>query len=146
MLFRYLNSTTCIEQDELTLIEQKINTLLDKEEGWKRINFLPQINYAVDNLRDRPWNKLTNLYLVALFKSKSGWTIIKTFPNGLFCRRSSNNNRLRLSFLAQSLNCNAFYLEANHQYQEFLLEINAKGDTFLTGSQGMESGSTELTV
>jgi hypothetical protein len=139
MLFRYWNSTTCIMNDNLPLVEQNITKLLEEEEEWKKINLLPKIDYAVDDLRNKPWDKLTNLSLIALFKTESGWTIIKTFPERLFCRRSSNNNRLRLSFLAQLLNCNAFYLEASHQDREFLLEANAKGDTFLTGCQGMES-------
>lgn len=88
------------------------------------------MNYDAKQLRVKPWDKLSNLWIIALFKSQSEWTIIKTFPKELFCRRAYGYSHPRLSDLTKELNCKAFYLKVHHDNPEFLLEADATGYTF----------------
>lgn len=139
MLFRYWNKTICIDYEDIDSLERRIIQLLQEEEGYYHIHQLPKLNYDAKQLRVKPWKKLPNLWIIALFKSQSKWTVIKTFPSDLFCRPASGFNHLRLSTLTKRLNCKSFYLDVHHDNPEFLLESNSTGDTFLSGCPGAES-------
>jgi hypothetical protein len=139
MLFRYWNHTTCIDYDNIDDLEKAIIQLLEKEKGCHRIHQLPSLNYDAKQLKLKPWDKLPTLWIIALSKSLSGWTVIKTFPKGLFCRRAYGYSHSRLSDLTEELNCKAFYLEVHHDNPEFLLEADARGYTFLSCCPGAEN-------
>ncbi|WP_107666606.1 hypothetical protein [Cyanothece sp. BG0011] len=139
VFFRYWNFTTCIDFNNLDVLEQKINKLLEEEEDCFRLSQLPQLDFEPKQLRlNYPEEKLPNLWIIALFKSNNEWITIKTFPTGILCERSFNATRPRLSYLTERLNCNAFHLEVHEDDYGYLLETDASGHIALSGSPGAD--------
>jgi hypothetical protein len=135
--FRYWNFTTCIDFNELDALEREISQLLEQEEGCHRLLQLPQLNCAPEQLRlNYPEAKLPDLWIVGLFEAANDWTVIKTFPTGLLCKRALGAERPRLSYLSERLNCNSFHLEVYEDVGGFLFEADASGHTFLDGCGG----------
>ncbi len=134
VFFRYWNFTTCIDCNDLNVLEREIIQLLEQEEGCYCLAQLPKLDFEPEQLRlNYPEEKLPNLWIVALFKSDNQWTVIKTFPTGILCHRAKGANRPRLSYLTEQLNCNAFHLEVHRDVEGFLLETDPAGNTFLSG-------------
>ena len=137
--FRYWNYTTCIEFKNFNILEQKVTQLLETEEGCRRLSQLPELKYTLNQLRNHPWERLPNLWIIGLFEGANQRTIIKTFPTGILCSRASNANRPRLSNLTKQIKCNAFHLEVNQDVGGFLFKADAMGNTFLSDCPGAEA-------
>jgi len=137
--FRYWNYTTCIESENFNILEQKVTRLLETEKKCRRLSQPPELQYTLNQLLNRPWEKLSNLWIICLFKGANQWTIIKTFPTGILCGRAYNANRPRLSNLTKQIKCSAFHLEVHQDVGGFLFEANAMGHTFLSGCPGAET-------
>jgi hypothetical protein len=65
-------------------------------------------------------------------------------PSELLCERSEGANRPRLSVLATQLGCDAFYLGVYDRVVGMLLEANAAGLTFVSGSFGPDIPSEQF--
>ncbi|MDZ8187527.1 MAG: hypothetical protein RMX96_22090 [Nostoc sp. ChiSLP02] len=131
MFIEFRNYTTCIQSNNLDSIEVAVSRILELE-GCRRISLPPQ-TLSNEELRQTPWLLLRNLWIVGLFVSTQGWTIVKTEPSELLCRRARDAARPRLSELAMQIDCNAFHFSAYGHYG-ILLEANAMGQTFISGS------------
>ncbi|MEH2282919.1 MAG: hypothetical protein V7K90_16585 [Nostoc sp.] len=131
MFIEFRNYTTCIQSDNFDSIELAITGIFELE-GCRRISQPPQ-PLSNEELRQTPWLLLPNLWIVGLFVSTPGWTIVKTEPNELLCRRARGAARPRLSELAMQIGCNAFHLGA-YGHNGILLEADAMGQTFISGS------------
>lgn len=138
-MFKYWNYTTCIHSDNIAAIAQAVTQLLEQEEGCHRIPKPPQPVSDLEQLYRRPRDIALNLWIVGLFIGTSGWTIVKTWPNGLLCRRAKDASRPRLSALAIQLGCDVFHLEVHDSVEGFLLEADATGRTFLSGCPWTEA-------
>lgn len=130
MFTMFRNYTTCIWSDNLDAIEQTITYILEQE-GCRRISQPPQ-PISNQELRHNSWLLLCDLWIVGLFVGAPGWTIVKTKPNELLCRRAKGANRPRLSELAMRLDKDAFHIGAYGNF-ESLLEADAFGYTFVSG-------------
>ncbi len=130
MIKNYRNYTNCIYSENLELIDHNITKILEKE-GCKPIN-KPPLPMSYENLRRESWRLMREFWIVGLFVGPEGWSILKTAPNELFCRRAINSDSPRLSELAKSCNCNIFHWGA---YDCFciLLEVNADGCIYISG-------------
>lgn len=136
------NITTCINSDNLDLIEQIINNIL-KHEGYHRISKPPLPENSkplLQKLLSCPW-KMRDLWVIGLSVGNLGWTVIKTSIPELFCLRAKGSIRPRLAELARQIGCNAFFYEVHDRYLGGLLEANASGQVFVSGyldSYGIE--------
>ncbi|MDZ8227878.1 MULTISPECIES: hypothetical protein [unclassified Nostoc] len=131
MFIEFRNYTTCIQSNNLDSIELAITRILELE-GCRRISQPPQ-RLSNEELSYTPWLLLPELWIVALFVGASGWTIVKTQPNELLCRRARGASRPRLSELAMQIDCNAFHFGA-YGHNGILLEADAMGQTFISGT------------
>jgi hypothetical protein len=126
----YWNDTVCINCNDLSFIEKHITHLLEQE-GCRRLNQI----FQVPNSERRPNNWQPGSPLtITLSKSQSGWTVLNTSPTRFFCERAKSINRLRLSVLAMELGCDAFYFGVYDRLLGILLEVDAQGQTFISGS------------
>ncbi|MBD2168191.1 hypothetical protein H6G04_27795 [Calothrix membranacea FACHB-236] len=131
MFIQSRNYTTCIQSNNLDSIELAITRIFELE-GCRRISQPPQ-PLSNEELRQTPWLLLPDLWIVGLFVSTPGWTIVKTEPNELLCRRARGAARPRLSELAMQIGCNAFHFGA-YGHDGILLEVDAMGHTFISGA------------
>ena len=135
MHYDYWNYTSCINNGEQLLIEASLVNILEKE-GFTRIYELPK-NFSVDELNSnyRKFNKqlLKQLWIIGLFPGVSGWTIIKTQPDELMCRRPENGTNPRLSKLATNINSKAFHWGVYSSSFGIILEADEKGGFFVSG-------------
>jgi hypothetical protein len=120
------NSTICINCNNLSFIEKHITHLLESE-GCRRLDQIDSTQIPYN------WQSGSPL-VITLSKSQIGWIVVKTSPFRFFCERASSVNRLRLSALAMQLGCDAFYLGVYDSVLGILLEVNAQGQTFISGS------------
>jgi len=131
----YRNDTTCIRSDNLDLIEQALIHIFEQK-GCRCILQppLPQNSTPVmRELRSRPWKIRPYLWVIGLFVGRLGWTIVKTSPVELLCRRARGANRPRLSELAIQSGCDAFHYRVHDRFWGALLEADASGRTFASG-------------
>ena len=129
----YWNYTDCIRSDNLDAIQRAIIHLLS-EEGYRYLPNPPQpLSPKLLKKFAYPWQTLPNLAIVGLFVGAKGWTIVKTAPMELLCRRVRGATRLRLSELAIQLGCDAFHYSAYSGFEGILLEADANGNTFISG-------------
>ncbi|WP_445636308.1 hypothetical protein NSTC745_01187 [Nostoc sp. DSM 114161] len=131
MFIEFRNYTTCIQSNNLDSIELALSRILELE-GCRRIS-QPSQTLSKEKLRQTPWLLLRDLWIVGLFVSTQGWTIVKTEPSELLCRRARGATRPRLSQLAMQIGCNAFHFGA-YGHHGILLEADAMGQTFISGS------------
>lgn len=135
MFDRYWNFTACIRCDDLTAIEQAVTNLLEQEEGCLRLSQLPPSSSSLEQLQaHHPWDQSCYPWIVSLFAGKEGWTIVKTWPTELLCHKAADECCPRLSALAMQLSCDAFYLGVYADLFGFLLEANAAGRTYISGT------------
>jgi hypothetical protein len=131
----YCNYTTCINTNDLNKIEKTIVEIF-KGEGYNHIPKppLPQNKEPlIEILLSSPWEMRFDLWVIGLMAGNHNWTILKTSVPELFCRHLRNTNCLRLSELAQKLECNAFYHSVVDRDWGVLLEADAIGKTFASG-------------
>lgn len=131
MFIEFRNYTTYIQSNNLDSIELALTRIFELE-GCRRISQPPQ-TLSNEELRQTPWLLLPELWIVGLFVGAPGWTIVKTEPNELLCRRARGAARLRLSELAMQIGCNAFHFGA-YGHDGILLEADAMGQTFISGT------------
>ncbi|MBE8986315.1 hypothetical protein [Nostoc sp. LEGE 12450] len=131
----FWNYTYCIHCDDLTLIEQTLTCLLEQE-GCHRIT-LPEISIDVEELRHNPWLLSHEVWIFGLFVGSYGWTIAKILPEEILCQRAINADHPRLSALARQIGCDTFYVGL-YEYGGILMEADATGDIFISGSIGEE--------
>jgi hypothetical protein len=130
---RYWNFTACIHSANLDTIEQKVIGLLEREKGCRRILKPSSPTSKLQELgRLYPWDRAEDLWIVGLLPGTAGWTIVKTCPNDLLCRRAIDSDRPRLSTLAMQIGCNAFHLGVYGSH-DILLEANASGEISISG-------------
>ncbi|MEH1942422.1 MAG: hypothetical protein V7L01_19710 [Nostoc sp.] len=151
MFFRYANYTTCIRSDNFDAIEQEVTHLLEQEPDCLRI---PQPPELVCNLDEYLWEVIvrqlgivcffngTGGWIVGLFPGKGGWTIVKTWPVDLLCARAEGASRPRLSTLAMELGCDTFHFWVTRDINCVLLEADATGRIFISGSADDEEGKS----
>ncbi|RCJ24035.1 hypothetical protein A6770_28730 [Nostoc minutum NIES-26] len=101
-------------------------------EGCRRISQPPQ-PLSNEELSNTPWLVLRDVWIVGLFVGAPGWTIVKTQPNELLCRRARSVLSPRLSQLTMQIGCNAFHLGA-YDHFGILLEADAVGHIFISGA------------
>jgi hypothetical protein len=129
----YWNYTSCIQSDNFDAIGLAIICLLS-EEGYRYLPNPPQPpDPKILKKCKYPWQTLPNLAIVGLFVGAKGWTIIKTSPMELLCRRVRGANCLGLSALAIELGCEAFHYSAYSGFQGILVEVDASGNTLVSG-------------
>jgi hypothetical protein len=129
----YWNYTDCIRSDNLDAIELAIIHLLE-EEGYGYLPDAPQpLPPKFLKKFAYPWQTVPNLAIVGLFVGAKGWTIVKTAPMELLCRRVRDTTHLRLSALAIQLGCDAFHYSAYSGFEGIILEADANGRTFISG-------------
>lgn len=141
MLFdKYWNYTTCIEYDNLDILESSITEILEQEEGCQRIFELPKLNIDWQKRSRYTYleQELSDLWIVAIFPGIGRWGVIKTFPTGLICDRSLNSSQPYLANLTKQIKCNAFHLEVHDSVGGFLFEVDFLGKTFLSGSSVLD--------
>ena len=133
--YPYGNCNTCIRCNNLDLIEQALTRIFEQE-GCRRIpkpplpeNPLP----VMTKLRHFPAEVETYLWVIGLFVGNLGWTIVKTSPYELLCRRARSAMRPLLSELAMQTSCDAFHSRVEERYWGALLEADASGQTFVSG-------------
>ena len=143
MSFKWSNATTCIRSNELTVIAQAVSHLLEQEEGCHCISQPPQSTDDLEQLYYHPEYTASYLWMVGLFPRDNGWTIVKTWPFGLFCQRAASANRPRLSALAMQLRCDAFHFWVSRSLNIILLEADATGRTFTSGCVDIENDDKE---
>ncbi|MDF5726041.1 MAG: hypothetical protein PUP91_37470 [Rhizonema sp. PD37] len=131
MFIQSRNYTTCIQSNNLDSIELALTRIFDLE-GCRRISQPPQ-PLSNEELHHTPWLLLRDLWIVGLFVGAPGWTIVKTEPNELLCRRARGASCPRLSELAMQIGCNAFHLGA-YDHFGILLEADALGHTLISGA------------
>lgn len=131
MFIEFRNYTTYIQSNNLDVIELALTRIFELE-GCRRISQPPQ-PLSNEELRHTPWLLLRDLWIVGLFVGAPGWTIVKTEPNELLCRRARGASRPRLSELAMQISCNAFHLGA-YDHFGILLEADALGHTLISGA------------
>jgi hypothetical protein len=134
VFIEYWNYTSCIHCGNHELIEQALTQILERE-GCRRIPRPPQ-PMSTDEIYRNSWKLLRNLsdfWLVGLFVGTPGWTIVKTAPNELFCRRAKGADRPRLSELAMRLGCDAFHWGVYDSDFSILLEADTTGRIFISG-------------
>lgn len=137
MFNRYWNFTTWIRSNNINAIKQEITHLLEQEEGCRRLTQLPQPEGSLEQIRAvHPWEQSCNPWIISLFAAKSGWTIVKTSPSELLCQRAKDDSRPRLSALALQLGCDTFHLGVYWSQVGILLEADATGRTFISGTFG----------
>ncbi|MEH2089057.1 hypothetical protein [Nostoc sp.] len=151
MFSRYANYTTCIRSDNFDAIEQEVTRLLEQEPDCLRIPQPPQL---VCNLDEYLWEVIVRKegivcffngkggWIVGLFAGKSGWTIVKTWPVDLLCARAEGASRPRLSALAMELGCDAFHFWVTRDINGILVETDATGHIFISGSADNEEGES----
>lgn len=139
MFDRYWNYTTCIRSNNLAAIEQVVAHLLKQEEGCRHLAQPPQLTIDPEELYRQPWVIWSKLWIIGLFVGTGGWTGIKTWPPELFCKRAFGASRPRLSALTMQLGCEAFHLKVYQSTWGFLLEADAAGHTFISGSAGSDA-------
>ena len=142
MSFKWNNATTCIGSNALTTIAQAVTHLLEQEEGCYCISQPPPTVRDLKQLRTHPEYTASDLWMVGLFP-RDDWTIVKTWPHGLFCQRAAGANRPRLSALAMQLGCDAFHFWVGLSFNSILLEADAIGRTFTSGYPGIEYDDKE---
>ncbi|AFZ37026.1 hypothetical protein Sta7437_3528 [Stanieria cyanosphaera PCC 7437] len=135
MLYDYWNYTSCINNENQSLIEASLLNILEKE-GFTRVYELPK-NFSIDELNAN-YRKITKqllkqLWIIGLFPGASGWTIMKTQPNEFMCRRPKNSTKPRLSKLGTKINCKAFHWGVYSSSFGILLEVDEKGGIFVSG-------------
>ncbi|MDF5722760.1 MAG: hypothetical protein PUP91_20240 [Rhizonema sp. PD37] len=135
MTVSYCNNTTCIRSDNLDLIEQAL-TCIFEQEGYRRISQppLPQNSLPVmKTLLSCPWKITPYLWVMGLFVGNQGWTIVKTSPSKLLCKRAGGAIRPRLSSLAMQTGCETFHYMVNDRHWGVLQEVDASGRTQASG-------------
>lgn len=133
MWSRYFNYTTCIRCDDLTVVEQAIANLLERE-GGSRLGQLPPLEGSPEQIKEDGSWKQRCIWMVSLFSGKDGWTTIKTWPTELLCHRSNDGSRPQLSALAMQLGCDAFHLSVYEDILGMLMEVNAAGEIHVVGA------------
>ncbi|OYE06629.1 hypothetical protein [Nostoc sp. 'Peltigera membranacea cyanobiont' 232] len=136
MKFNYWNYTTCVLCKNLDAIELAL-TQIFQQENCHRIPLPPQLLSDAE-LRDRSYLTAWDLWIVGLFVGKLGWTIIKTSPAELLCRRARGVCLPRISRLAMQIGCNAFHLGVYQTDYGVLLETDAQGHIHITGKVDAE--------
>lgn len=135
MFNRYWNFTTCIRCDDLTAIEKALTSLLEQEQGCRSHSQLPPLVGSLEQLQaQHPSDQSCHVWIVSLFAGNQGWTIVKTWPNELLCHPVAIDHRPRLSALAMQLRCDAFHLGVDASDWGFLLEANAAGHIYVSGT------------
>ena len=137
MFNRYWNFTTCLRCDDLTAIEQAVTSLLEQEQGCRRLSQLPPLVGSLEQLQaQHPSDQSCHVWIVSLFPGNDGWTIVKTWPTELLCHPVAIEDRPRLSALAMQLGCDAFHLGVDASLWGFLLEANTAGCIYVSGTYG----------
>lgn len=123
-LFRYGNRVTCIQSDNLELIEQVLIDSLEKE-GCLFIS-QPPSDYS-------PLNPY--IWVFGLYRSQicPGWTVIKNSAPHFFASSRKGNNTPRLSDLAMEIGCDAFHHRVWGDYWGVLLEVTECGEILASG-------------
>ncbi|MDF5722764.1 MAG: hypothetical protein PUP91_20265 [Rhizonema sp. PD37] len=140
---RYSNDTYYIRCNNLDLIEHALNRIFEQE-GSRRIPLPPlsiddtelsveEIENDVVFQRRYNSNLANELWMFGLFAGELGWTIVKSFPRNLLCRRAQDVDRPRLSQLVMQLGTDAFYIGYSEEIS-LLMETDAKGSIFISGS------------
>lgn len=142
MFFKYANVTTCIRLDNLAAITQSMTQLLEQEQGCSRISKPPQQVIDLEQLFSHPEYIVGNLWMIGLFPGDNGWSIVKTWPYNLFCKRAAGASRCRLSALAMLLGCDTFHFWVHRSVNGILLEADAKGQIFTSGCVDIEEGES----
>ena len=128
------NCVTCINSENLDLIEQGIQEILDLEK-LQQISkpLLPQDSKPLlQHLLSSPY-QINNLLVIGLYPSNFGWTVIQTSKEDFFCRRAKNDTKPRLSILSKRINYDAFAYSFYNNFLGALLEANANGNIFVAG-------------
>ncbi|MEH1796292.1 MULTISPECIES: hypothetical protein [unclassified Nostoc] len=144
---RYSNYSYCIRSDNLDLIEQAVTHIFEQEDC-RRIPLPPlsldgielsieEIETDVKKLRRYNSKLSSELWAFGVFVGALEWTIVKTFPDELLCRRAKDAERPRLSELAIQLRTDAFYIGYGEEGSIFM-ETDAKGGIFISGSVNEE--------
>jgi hypothetical protein len=131
----YWNYTDCISSDNLEAIELVLTGILEQE-GCRRISLPPKSPPELKEIKQqiyRPWETVPELWIIGLFVGVSGWTIVKTVPTELLCRRAQGATCSRLSELAMQIGCGAFHLSVYGSTQGILMEVDARGRIFICG-------------
>jgi hypothetical protein len=131
----YSNETTCINSNNLDLIEQALIRILEKE-GYRNILKppLPQDSKPIiQEFLSYSWKIKPYLWIFGLSHSKSGWTIIKSSVPVFLCSRAKKTAYPRLSELARQTSSKAFHHSVQQRYWGALLEVNAAGRTITSG-------------
>ncbi|MBN3925617.1 hypothetical protein [Nostoc sp. NMS4] len=142
MFDRYYNFTTCIRSNNLAAIADAMTHILEQEEGCRRLTHLPEITIDSEQLRYLPAWERPRLWLISLCRGEDGWTIVKTWPNELFCARVEGVTRPRLSALAMQLGCDVFHFRVVRDICGILLEADATGHIFLSGWNDYEGANS----
>lgn len=129
-MFDFYNFTYCIRCDNLELIEQVLTRILEQE-GCHRIP-LPSLSIDVEKLYRNPWLLCDEIWTISLFIGATGWTIVKTLPEEILCRRAIGAERPRLSELAMQISSDAFYLGVYNSHK-ILMEVDAQGGISTSG-------------
>jgi hypothetical protein len=135
---RYFNYTSCIKAKNLDAIAAAITNLIIQEQNFEPILRLPKLTFdpkqlAKIKMKDRP-----KLCVVGLFCGEEDWTIIKTYPKELLCKRNTNSDCPRLSELAMNLGCDSFHYRAVRDLDGILMAADSSGRIFVSGSNDHE--------
>lgn len=137
MFREFFNSVDCINCQDQSLIETALTEILEKE-GFTRLSSLPNnisLNEIQTQSREIRRRLIRELWLIGLFPGASNWTIIKTAPQEIMCRRDSrnNNSKPKLSELAVKIGYKAFHWSVYYDNYGILLETNENGNTVVSG-------------
>ncbi len=144
MAREYWNYVDCINNENLSLIETSLSEILIKED-FRRISNLPddllteEINFY--SREEIYWQLIREVLLIGLFSGASDWTFIKTQPKEFLCRRGKNDLKPRLSKLATQIKSRAFHWSVYQDNYGILLEVDEKGNVFVSGSHYLSDES-----
>ncbi|MBG1266333.1 hypothetical protein [Nostoc sp. WHI] len=95
MFIEFRNYISCIQSNNFDSIELAVSRIFELE-GCRRISQPPQ-TLSNEELRQTSWLLLSDLWIVGLFVSTLGWTIVKTQPNELLCCRARGTSKFSQS-------------------------------------------------
>lgn len=128
------NSIACINSKDVDSIQQGIVKVL-KQEKLEQISKPPlckNFQPLIAKLLSSPW-LMTDLVVIGLYPSNTGWTVIKTSSENFLCKRAKNALEPRLLTLAKYANFDAFAYSFQYAYTGALIEASANGKMHVSG-------------
>ncbi|WP_013323668.1 hypothetical protein [Gloeothece verrucosa] len=124
----YCNFTSYIHADNRDTVAEALIEVLVKEPDCYLLPQLPDLKFDLEQLSHLRIGERPPLLIVGLGIGRSGWTVVKTYPNEWLFLRAPGTDHPRLSTLAMQLGCEAFFYRVMHDEDGVLLEVDRTGN------------------